>query len=102
MRWIGRTLCLFLVGLVGLGMTVWGMGAVYYAGPTNSLLRSLLTAVYGLASIGAFALQLRHRRAGGLVLALLWMVLLVWWYTLVPSNEIGIGSRASPFYPMRL
>ena len=24
-------------------MTAWGMGAIYYAGPANSLLRSLLT-----------------------------------------------------------
>jgi hypothetical protein len=87
MRWLGKMLCWFLIGLVVLGMSAWGLGAIYYAGPTDSLLRSLLTAVYGLVSIGAFVLLLRHRRAGGLVLALLWMVLLVWWSTILPSND---------------
>jgi hypothetical protein len=82
-------LCLCLIGLAVLGMTAWGMGAVYYASPAHGLLRALLTAAYGLVSLGACVLLLRrrHRRAGGLVLVLLWIVLLVWWSTIVPSNE---------------
>jgi hypothetical protein len=89
MRSLGKILCWFLIGLATLGMTAWGVGAVYYAGPTNSLLRNLLIAVYGLVSLGACVLLLRrrYRRAGGLVLALLWVVLLVWWATIVPSND---------------
>jgi len=87
MRWLGKMLCLCLIGLVVLGMIAWGLGAVYYAGPANNLLRSLLTAVYGLVSIGALVLLLRRHHTGGLVLVLLWMVLLVWWYSIVPSNE---------------
>ena len=67
------------------GMTGWGMGALYYDGPGNSLLRGVLAALFGLVTLGAFVLLPHRRRTlGGFVLV--WAALIGWWSTIAPSN----------------
>ena len=60
MRRMGKWLGVLLLGAVVTGMTVWGMGALYYS-PLPTLLRELLAMTFGLATAGAF-LALLHRR----------------------------------------
>jgi hypothetical protein len=74
-----------LLGIVVTGMTLWGMGALYYS-PLPALLRSVLAATFGLATAGAFLL-LPYRRHTLLGFVLVWGVLVGWWSTITPSNE---------------
>ena len=49
MRRIGKLFGVGLLGLVVTGMTLWGMGALYYA-PLPTPLRGVLAAAFGLAT----------------------------------------------------
>src|SRR4030095_15066786 len=74
-----------LLGAVVTGMTLWGMGALYYSAlPT--LLRQLLALTLGLATAGAF-LVLPHRRRTLLGFGLVWGALVLWWSTIPASNS---------------
>jgi Domain of unknown function (DUF4105) len=84
MRRLGKVFGVGLLGLVVTGMTVWGMGALYYS-PLPALLRGVLAAAFGLATAGAF-LGLPHRRCTLLGFVLVWGVLVGWWSTIAPSN----------------
>ena len=53
MRRLGKMFGVALLGLVVTGMTLWGMGALYYSA-LPALLRSVLAATFGLATAGAF------------------------------------------------
>lgn len=68
------------------GMTIWGMGVLYYCGPVGSVLRIVLATALGLGTAGAWRF-LPRRRMTFVGLGLLWTVLLVWWHTLTPSNR---------------
>jgi hypothetical protein len=84
MRRIGKWLGVLLLGAVVTGMTVWGMGALYYS-PLPTLLRELLAMTFGLATAAAF-LALPHRRRTLLGFVLVWGALVLWWSTITPSN----------------
>ena len=73
-----------LLGAVVTGMTVWGMGALYYS-PLPTFLRQLLALTFGLATVGAF-LSLPHRRWTLLGFVLVWGILVLWWSTIPASN----------------
>lgn len=85
MHRLGTLLKRLLLGVVVTSMTAWGMGALYYDGPGNGLLRGGLAVAFGLGTLGAFIL-LPHRRwtVGGFVLV--WVALVAWWSTIMPSN----------------
>jgi hypothetical protein len=85
MRRIGKLCGVGLLGLVVTGMTLWGMGALYYS-PLPAPLRGGLAATFGLATAGAF-LGLPHRRRTLLGFVLVWGVLVGWWSTIAPSND---------------
>src|SRR5262245_30745671 len=85
MRCMGKVCRVGLLGLVVTGMTLWGMGALYYA-PLPTPLGRVLAAVFGLVTAGAF-LGLRHRRRTLLGFVLVWGVLVGWWSTIAPSND---------------
>jgi hypothetical protein len=85
MRRLGKGVGVGLLGLVVTGMTLWGMGALYYA-PRPTPLGSVLAAAFGLATAGAF-LGLSHRRRTLLGFVLVWGVLVGWWNTITPSND---------------
>jgi hypothetical protein len=53
MRRLGKWFGVLLLSAVVTGMTVWGMGALYYS-PLPTLLRGLLATTFGLATAGAF------------------------------------------------
>jgi len=84
MRCIGKWFGVLLLSAVVIGMTVWGMGALYYA-PLPTPLRELLAIAFGLATAGAF-LALPHRRRTLLGFGLVWVALVLWWSTITPSN----------------
>ena len=86
MRRFGIFLWWLWLGGVIIVMTVWGVGALYYNGPANEILRSVLAAAFGLGTIGAL-LWLPRRRRTLVGFALVWAVLLIWWSTIKPSNE---------------
>jgi hypothetical protein len=85
MRRLSKQLGVGLLGVVVMGMTLWGMGALYYAAVAPVFLRGLLAVGFGLATAGAF-LCLSPRRWTLLGYVLLWGALVVWWRTITPSN----------------
>ena len=85
MRRLGKVGVGLLLGAVVTGMTLWGMGALYYS-PLPTLLRQLLAMAFGLATAGAF-LGLPHRRRTLLGFGLVWGVLVLWWSTIPASNS---------------
>lgn len=85
MRQIRNVLGWCLVGIAVTGMTVWGMGALYYA-PLPAFLRSLLALAFGLTTAVAF-LFLPQRRRTLLGFMLVWGALAFWWSTITPSHE---------------
>src|SRR4030095_7367048 len=85
MRRMCKVLGVGLLGLVVTGMTLWGMGALYYS-PLPTPLREGLAAAFGLATAGAF-LGLAHRRRTLLGFVLVWGVLVGCWSTIAPSND---------------
>ena len=60
MRRMGKLCGVGLLGIIVTGMTLWGVGALSYS-PLPAPLGSVLAAVFGLATAGAF-LVLPHRR----------------------------------------
>jgi hypothetical protein len=85
MRRLGKVCGGLLLGVVVTGMTLWGMGALYYS-PLPTLLCQLLATAFGLATAGAF-LVLPHRRWTLLGFGLVWGVLVLWWSTIPASNS---------------
>jgi Domain of unknown function (DUF4105) len=85
MRRIGKGFGGLLLGVVVTGMTLWGMGALYYS-PLPMLLRQILALAFGLATAGAF-LSLPHRCRTLLGFVLVWGALMLWWNTIPASNS---------------
>ena len=85
MRRLGKVCGVGLLGIIVTGMTLWGMGALYYS-PLPTPLGSVLAVTFGVATAGAF-LGLSHRRRTLLGFVLVWAVLLGWWSTIAPSNN---------------
>ena len=85
MRRLGKWLGGLLLGLVVTGMTLWGMGALYYGVPTAPF-GSILAIAFGLAILAAF-LVLPRRRWTLVGFALAWAVLVAWWNTITPSTR---------------
>ena len=84
MRRLGKVCGRLLLGAVVTGMTLWGMGALYYS-PLPTLLRQLLALTFGLATAAAF-LGLPQRRRTLLGFGLVWGLLALWWSTIPASN----------------
>jgi hypothetical protein len=82
---VGKVFGVGLLGIVVTGMTVWGMGALYYS-ELSALLRNVLAMTFGLATVGAFLLLPRRRRTL-LGFVLVWGALVLWWSTITPSND---------------
>ncbi len=85
MRRMGKVCGVLLLGAVVIGMTVWAMGALYYA-PLPPRLRGPLALAFGLATAGAFV-GLSHRRRTLLGFVLVWGALVGWWSTIPASNS---------------
>jgi len=61
MRCMGKVVGVGLLGLVVTGMTLWGMGALYYS-PLPTPFREGLAAAFGLATAGALVSALACKR----------------------------------------
>jgi hypothetical protein len=84
MRRLGKVGGGLLLGAIVTGMTLWGMGTLYYS-PLPTLLRPLLAIAFGLATVAAF-LGLPRRRRTLLGFGLVWGALVLWWSTIPASN----------------
>jgi hypothetical protein len=88
-RLLARLFGRFVVAIVILAAAGWGALALFYAGLLTEPLRSLFAGLFGLAGIVASAVVLfslwRWRAAG--VFAAAFLLLLVWWSTVRPSND---------------
>lgn len=78
-----------IVALIILGAAAWGALALFFTGPSPQALRSVLAGLLGLAGLVAamvFLFSRRRWRAAGAFAAvfLLWVV---WWSTIQPSNN---------------
>ena len=82
LKQLGRLL-LWMVFLV---ITAWGAAALWFDGPTSRPLAALLVLAYVLASLAPLIL-LRPRRLAYVAALIPFAVLLVWWFSLKPSND---------------
>jgi len=75
--------------LIILGATAWGALALFYTGPPPEGLRTLLAGLFGLAGLVAavvFLFSRRRWRAAG-AFAAMFLLWVVWWSTIRPSND---------------
>lgn len=80
---------LILLGLLTAAAGGWGVLALAYSGPHGETLRGILAGAYALASLAALiALAFRRWRWRAFAAYLaLFVVLLVWYFSIEPSNE---------------
>ncbi len=86
---IMRVIKLLLLAIVLIGLTGWGSLAIFYGDSAESLLQTILSIAFGVAGFAAvislFILRWRLPLVGGFLL--LFVVVLVWWFNISPSNE---------------
>jgi Domain of unknown function (DUF4105) len=83
--WV-RFLGLACLGLLVAGATLWGALAIYYADLPDEPMRLGLAMTFALGTLGAF-LFLRRRRRTLLGFALAFAAVLLWWFSIEPSNQ---------------
>lgn len=69
-----------------LAATVWGSAALWFDGPASRPLASLLAAAFPLTTL-VLLVRVRPRRHAYAACAVLFAVLLGWWFSLEPSNS---------------
>ncbi len=75
-----------LLGLVIAGMTVWGVGAIYYSPLPGETLRAVLAGIFVVATILGFALLPRRRRTLTIFLVV-FAVLVALFFQIPASND---------------
>ena len=89
MRTFAKQLGRVVGALAILAAAAWGALALFYTGPPPEALRTLLAGLFGLAGLVAavvFLFSRRRWRAAG-AFAAVFLLLLVWWSTIRPSND---------------
>jgi len=83
---LGQVVFRIAVGVMVLGMTLWGALAIYYSDLTSSIFRTALSIIFVLGTLALLFFVRPHRRAvpGFLVV---FTGLVLWWLTLAPSNN---------------
>ncbi len=76
----------FICAVVVILMTAWGTLAIYWSNPPPGLLRSVLAAVFGLATVLAF-LCLPNRLRTLIGFLLVFAAVAGWWMTIPASND---------------
>jgi Domain of unknown function (DUF4105) len=96
MRLFLTLLIRFVAILLILGFSVWGAGATHYEFPGGNAARVVAPAVVGLlgllAAIGVFLKRVRPALA---LFAVATLGLLVWWGTILPSNDREFAPEVS-------
>jgi hypothetical protein len=88
MRRVTRYFGLFIGAFLIVGTGAWGALALYFDGPGNDTLRTLLASAYAvacLAALGAFGTR-RFRWIAAVAHTALFIVLFSWWSMIEPSN----------------
>ena len=89
MRRAGRIVGLVMIGSIIVGVTAWGGGVLFFAGPGGPRARAILgmiLALVGLAAVGALFLR-QWRWPAVVVLAGALALVGAWWATIRPSND---------------
>jgi hypothetical protein len=88
-RWALAVVGVFLLGLLLLGMTGWGVLAIYYSDLESPALRVAFAGTFGLlaliALIGLASRRWRRRMLIGYTV--LFVILVAWWSTIKASND---------------
>ena len=88
MRTFGKGVAAVMGVLLLLGMSLWGCGAIYYAAPLGGTLRQVLAGVFALLGVAAIiGLFARSLRRASMAFVLVFVLLLVWWRGIRPSND---------------
>ena len=82
-RWFGRPVAWGVVALIVLLTTVWSVMAIHYSNLPAAWLRTTLAALFGVGVVALFIFVRRRLRALG-VFAVLFAVVVVWWWTIEP------------------
>lgn len=85
MRKLGRRLFLATLWLLLFILTIWAVGALYFAFPITAL-RAPIAIVYALALAAIFIFVKGRGRAAGMIVGG-FIVVLMWWLTLQPRND---------------
>lgn len=83
MRWL-RKLVLVLLTIIAVLLTVWAAAALFFDSPYPAL-RPVLAIVYIVVVLGAL-IVLRRGYAGVLVAFAAFAIVVIWWFTLQPTN----------------
>jgi len=88
-RWSLTVVGVFLLSLLLVGMTGWGVLAIYYSDLESSALRVAIAGIFGLLGlIGSIGLASRRwRRRVLIVFTVLFVILVAWWNTIKASND---------------
>jgi hypothetical protein len=89
-RRVASALGLLLTGLLMLGASGWGVLALHYWDHAHPTLRDALAVAFGVASVGfiaAFLFRRRWRRRSLAAFTVLFIVLLIAWCAIAPSND---------------
>lgn len=88
-RIVAHIALLILMALLLAALTVWGALAIYFGDSHTSTVQTALAVVFGLTGMvamgGVFSPRSRRRLVGGYLM--LFIVLLVWWFNIEPSND---------------
>lgn len=83
-----RLISNLLLSLLLFPATLWGAGAIWHRLPMGPYGRGAVAALFVLATLVAIGLLWRRRPLPSLAIILvLWVVLLGWWATILPSND---------------
>jgi hypothetical protein len=81
-----RLLGIVVLWIFLLAATAWGCAALWFDGPASRPVAALLAATYALAAF-ALLLGVKPRRRAYAAFLALFALLLVWWFSLAPSNQ---------------
>ncbi len=85
---IARSLLVFFLFALGLGSAAWGALALWFQLPLPEAPRiGVIAGFCALAALALVGLFWARARAAGLAYALAFAALLVWWSTILPSND---------------
>ncbi|MDX1412464.1 MAG: hypothetical protein R3351_09925, partial [Nitrospirales bacterium] len=82
---LGFIIGAFLILITGL----WGIGALYFDGPGDDYIRTILASAFGLSSLVALAIWFtgRFRRLAAVAYTITFLALFAWWSMIEPSND---------------
>lgn len=85
---LARRLSSLLLFVAILGSAIWGAGALWFQAPLPDRPRAAVVALFcALAALALAGLFQKRAKIAGIAYALACVALLVWWQTILPSND---------------